>query len=103
MSAHSVECTCRRATLTIFLLDDDDVDGTAERGRIDGVPGIRNCAAKIAHVVHAGKRPRVREGVQQDVSENRAVSGGRGMNRSVEREAEEGDGGLKDEKKKSRR
>lgn len=72
------DVACRRAALTIFLLDDDDVDGTAERGRIDGVPGIRNCVAKIANVIHGGKRPRVREGVRQADSENSVVSGGRG-------------------------
>lgn len=26
--------------LTIFLLNDDDIDGTAEGGRVDGVPGV---------------------------------------------------------------
>ena len=92
MSAHSVACACGRVALTIFLLDDDDVDGTAECSRIDRIPGIRNCAAKIANVIHGGNRPRV-GGAQQGVSKNRTVAGGRGKGRPVAREDEGSDWG----------
>jgi len=49
-----------RWCLTIFLLDDDDVDSTAESCWIYGVPGIRYGATKGAHVIHGGNSPLLR-------------------------------------------
>ena len=37
---------------TTSRVDDDDIDGTTEGGRVDGVPGCRDRVAKISDVLH---------------------------------------------------
>lgn len=41
-------------SLTIFLLDDNDIDGSAEGCRVEGVPGVRHGRGDGSYILHGG-------------------------------------------------
>lgn len=46
----------RACQAAIFLLNDYHVNGTAQGGRVDGVPALGNTACERAHIVHVSAR-----------------------------------------------